>query len=448
MKSGTLLVLTLGFGSLVLLIGLSGYGAARRAEAIYEEASALHRSYQFSDDLLAAVEADIYQSAIFCRDFLLDPSHIAADSYKEQLRQLDVSARDKLDQLAGAGRPEEVYRASQLRAELDAYFRSMEPMYKWRPAEKLALSALFLKQQVLPLRNSVLEMAAEIHEWNGANFQTQQSDIDRKREDFKAYLTKMLAFAMSLGMVVAAASFFRIRWLERRKEEARHSAERAEHELRRLSQQLVQVQEDERRLLSRELHDEVGQMLTGLRMELTGLERLRANPEQFQRYLEEAKRLTEDTLRTVRDLAMGLRPSMLDDLGLEPALSWQAREFSRRSGVPANVQIEGSLDGLTDAQRTCIYRVVQEALTNCTRHARARQIRIDVNGRPGRISLKIQDDGVGFDVAQARGKGLGLIGIEERAHELGGRVTVWSQPGKGSVLYVDLPAALVKEAAV
>src|SRR5438128_2308413 len=99
MKSGTLFVLTLGFSSLVALIGLSGYRAALRAQAIYAEASALHNAYEFNENLLAAVEAEIYQSAIFCRDFLLDPSHIAGDSHKEELRALEASMRSKLRQL-------------------------------------------------------------------------------------------------------------------------------------------------------------------------------------------------------------------------------------------------------------------------------------------------------------------------------------------------------------
>jgi len=112
-----------------------------------------------------------------------------------------------------------------------------------------------------------------------------------------------------------------------------------------LSQALVRVQEDERRAISRELHDEVGQMLTALRMELGNLEGLRADAgHQFEEHVAACRRIAVQALNSVRDLAMGLRPSILDDLGLGPALQWQAREFSRRSGVPVSVEIQGSLE--------------------------------------------------------------------------------------------------------
>jgi signal transduction histidine kinase len=175
-------------------------------------------------------------------------------------------------------------------------------------------------------------------------------------------------------------------------------------------------------------------------MELANLEEIRNSPgEEFAARLQEAKQLAEQTLVSVRDLAMGLRPAMLDDLGLGPALEWQGREFSRRSGTPVEVQVDGVVDELPDSHRTCIFRIVQEALTNCARHAQAKSIRIVAHGGPGAVFLSVQDDGVGF--AASEGRGLGLIGIEERARELGGWVTLRSEPGKGTTLRVELPWA-------
>ena len=129
-------------------------------------------------------------------------------------------------------------------------------------------------------------------------------------------------------MLSAGISFTHITRLERRSEQERRRIELAEHELRLLSQKLVQAQEEERRSISRELHDEIGQMLTGLRLELRNLEELHlASSPDFAAHLAETKELAEKVMRAVRDLAMGLRPSMLDDLGLAPALQWQAREY-------------------------------------------------------------------------------------------------------------------------
>jgi signal transduction histidine kinase len=228
--------------------------------------------------------------------------------------------------------------------------------------------------------------------------------------------------------------------LESRSEQHRAQTERAERELRRLSNELVRAQEDERRNISRELHDEVGQTLTALRVELGNLEKLRLGPDQeFREHINDAKNLAAETLRSVRNLAAGLRPSILDDLGLEPALEWQAREFSRRTGIPVEVARDGLLPELPDGLRTCLYRVVQEALTNCARHADAHEIRIALRADHDRLSLTVQDDGRGMPDGLAPAAGLGLVGIEERVRELGGTLAIESQAGKGTWLSASIP---------
>ena len=215
--------------------------------------------------------------------------------------------------------------------------------------------------------------------------------------------------------------------------------------MRRLSQKLVQTQEEERKSISRELHDEIGQMLTGLRMEMANLEVLRTGAkEEFLEHMVEAKALAEKTLNSVRNLAMGLRPSMLDDLGLGAALQWQGRDFERRSGIPVNIQFNGDLENIEEEARTCVYRVVQESLTNCARHAHAKAITISVQGSDTQLSMAIQDDGVGFDPQTLSSRGLGLIGMEERVRELGGTIAFKSQPKKGTLVQIDMP--LRKEA--
>src|SRR5436305_95683 len=131
---------------------------------------------------------------------------------------------------------------------------------------------------------------------------------------------------------------------------------------------------------------------------------------------------------------MGLRPSMLDDLGLGPALQWQAREFTSRSGTQVKLDLEGDLSELPEEHRTCFYRIVQEALTNCARHSQATRIHIRLNGDQERISLTLDDDGSGFDRKKQTKPSLGLIGMEERARDLGGTLTLRSTPGKGTTV--------------
>jgi signal transduction histidine kinase len=209
--------------------------------------------------------------------------------------------------------------------------------------------------------------------------------------------------------------------------------------MRSLSARLMDVQEEERRTISRELHDEVGQVLTALRLELGTLDRLRHEPgPRFEQHLGQCKTLAEQTLRTVRDLAVGLRPSVLD-LGLVPALQWQARHFSRTTETEAAVRVHGELPRLPDAYLTCVYRIVQEALTNAARHARAKQVDIAVGATERDLTVTIADDGVGLRKNWAPTRGLGLIGIEERARELGGQVAIESEHGNGVRIHVRLP---------
>jgi len=152
----------------------------------------------------------------------------------------------------------------------------------------------------------------------------------------------------------------------------------------------------------------------------------------------ECRRLVDSMVRTVRDLALGLRPSMLDDFGLQPALEWHVRDFTRRYGVNVELSVHGDFNALPDVYRTCVYRAVQEALTNCIRHARARSIEVVVVGHPDRVDVSVADDGVGLDSAR-RGDGLGLRGIEERVKELHGVVAIASAPHEGTKLAIRLP---------
>jgi signal transduction histidine kinase len=207
----------------------------------------------------------------------------------------------------------------------------------------------------------------------------------------------------------------------------------------------VEAQENERRSIARELHDEVGQALTGVRVELANLSRKIRNREVdgLDVKVDEIKELVEDSVGAVRNMALLLRPSMLDDLGLVPALEWQAREVSKRTGVRVKVAAESVSDSLPEEHKTCIYRVVQEALHNCVQHAEASVVRVTVRQEPERLLLAIQDDGRGFNAQQDRG--LGMLGMQERVSHLGGTFSVESEPGRGAIVCIVLP--LTKSAA-
>lgn len=429
-----------GFGGLVLLVGLASLGAARRATQIYTEMASIYETHRQITNIFSALRSDLNLSGIYVRDYLLDPSDLTGALYRQRLLEIRTVMTEELDDLQRLVGPEQADVLAKLREELDGYWDSIDPLFSWTPRQKMALSSLFLRQRVLPRRDAAMEIARGIRDISDANFKIQQRRLERGQADFRSYLSWMLVITVSLGCVVAGLSIYHIIRLERESERQQRRTERAEQELRRLSQELVRTQEAERRSISRELHDQVGQTLTALRMELANLSEIRDSPsDEFQGRLQEAKRLAEQTLVSVRDMAMGLRPAMLDDLGLAPALEWQGRDFSRRSGIPVDVEIDGSVDTLPETHRTCVFRIVQEALTNCARHAKAKHIRVTVHGSSDAISLSVQDDGVGFTPAETSSGGLGLMGIEERARELGGVVRIRSQAGRGTTLQAEIP---------
>jgi signal transduction histidine kinase len=324
--------------------------------------------------------------------------------------------------------------------EVESYWDALDPLFEWTPEEKAARSWSFLRREILPRRRGALSITREISKLTQANLDQQRQEIDRNQAAMAGFIGRMLGITVVLGLGIAAVTVLRMTKLEKHSEEQRLRTEEAERELRRLSRQLVQAQEEERKALSRELHDEVGQMLTGLRMELRSLQDLRTAPQdQFNDHFDAARRLAEQSLRALRDLAMGLRPSMLDDLGLGSAVQWQARQFAKQTGIPVNVQIGGIPPRLPEPHRTCIYRVVQEALTNCARHAKAKSIDIVIASQPEGVWVSIKDDGIGFDPSNVRGRGLGLIGMQERVIDLGGDLTFTSQAYKGTVLSAKIP---------
>jgi signal transduction histidine kinase len=433
------LILSLGFGIVIALIALLGFGARRRARTINDEMIAAHQKYLVTEAVLNEIPAALYLADILVRDYLLDPSQSAAPAYRQQILGIRSSLRTRLDALADAS-TEDNRAVQELRKEVRAYWDSVQPVFDWNPQEKAARSYSFLRRQVLPRRDAVVALEREVSHLNVLNLQREQRRLREQQGTLQSFLNKMLLFALSVGILVAVASTLRVFVLEKQGDQQRSRIVLDEENLRHLSRKLLQAQEEERKCLSRDLHDAVGQMLTGMGMALSNFESLQPGlTEKSREQLDDAKHLNADTIRLVRDLAMGLRPSMLDDIGLGPALQWQAREFSRRSGISAVVQLDGALGGLPDDHRTCIYRVVQEALTNCVRHAGAKGIRVSVHGGSDLVNVTIQDDGIGFDPEHPVAEGLGLVGIRERVRQLGGTVAITSQAQKGTIVTVELP---------
>jgi signal transduction histidine kinase len=217
---------------------------------------------------------------------------------------------------------------------------------------------------------------------------------------------------------------------------------RAEQQLQRLSAQILQAQEMERRRIARELHDEVGQMLTALRFNLQALHRSKSPS--TSPHLEESLTMVDRTLQQVRNLSVDLRPSMLDDLGLQAALRWYLDRLAQRAGLTAHFAAEPFSTPLSPDMETACFRVAQEALTNTLRHARAQVVSVELSQNGSELLMRITDDGVGFDVRGAlekasQGRSLGLLGLRERVALLGGRIGIHSALGQGTEIRVAFP---------
>jgi signal transduction histidine kinase len=201
---------------------------------------------------------------------------------------------------------------------------------------------------------------------------------------------------------------------------------------------VVGAQEEERRRLARELHDETGQALTSI---LLGLKRLEdSRGEDLSKAIAEVREHLVQTLQDVRRLAVELRPKALDDFGLEPALERLATGFSEQTGI--EVELEARVEGrLPSDVETVLYRIVQEALTNVVKHARASRVSILVTRKNGSVAAVIEDDGKGFDPTSVREDGVGLLGMRERISLLEGRFSIESREGAGTTLVVEVPLA-------
>jgi signal transduction histidine kinase len=217
--------------------------------------------------------------------------------------------------------------------------------------------------------------------------------------------------------------------------------------LQALSHRLVEAQEVERRRIARELHDEVGQALTVIKINLQAAQRLK-DPAAWAEHLEESIRTVQQTLQQVRNLSLDLRPSLLDDLGLVPAVRWYIDRQAQQAGLEAEFVTDLADERFSSDLEIVCFRIVQEALTNVVRHAQAERIKVGLEQHDSCLHLRIQDDGVGFDVQEALhqaagGTSLGLLSMQERVALLGGEMRIDSAPGRGTEIEVQLPITLV-----
>jgi signal transduction histidine kinase len=415
MGSRTRLLLISSLGGLLLLTAITGVAALIIFGRIRAGETAARARFLERSDSLERIRTGIYLSGTLARDYFVEPDGPGAASLLERLARVEDDVKHALARYAGAD-------SAELRSEVFAYWKVLDlmaGMARKRPGS--GVDAYF-RHQLAQRRETMLHIADDIgaalaREWEG-----EQAQLAAMYGRFRLIFATELGLVVLLGMVLSVGTVRRL--------------VRLEAETRALSAQLVRAQEQERKAIARELHDEVAQSLSRVLLDVGNAASIAGTGELRSR-LDSIAVSAEHIVEEVRRIALSLRPSMLDDLGLVPALEWQAREIGHRTGLSVQVQAEDSAGELPEAHRTCIYRVVQEALQNSARHSGASHVRIGLQKAARTVSLQVEDDGKGFAVS--RGRGLGLLGMEERVAQLGGRFRVQSEAGRGTTVTAELP---------
>jgi signal transduction histidine kinase len=443
-RVGTKLALLLGFGGVLGLAALAALDAARALGELETRNSEVTRNYLDRHRSLEQIRASFYLSSAVVREYLLDPNPQAVERALVDLRLAKRRMEAAVRSYGAATQPSEQPLLSELQQDVSSYWNTLAPMMSWTPEERKAKGYRFLETQVLPRWESTLAIADRTAAMNDKVLAEGSRRSAELFTEYRRRLTGIFGLALAIGMTLAGVSIARTLRLERESRQRYEQLRDAQGELKKLSARLLEAQEEERRAISRELHDQVGQSLNALLVDLGNLAAVMTPAsEGAQRLLGTAKDLADESVKALRNMALLLRPSMLDDFGLVPALHWQAREVSRRTGMRIDVDADGVPDELPEEHKTCVYRVVQEALQNASRHARARSVVVRVLHDPKSLTLTIRDDGKGFDPSRVRG--LGLLGMEERVKHLGGAFELLSWPGQGTELRAELPLAAGEE---
>jgi signal transduction histidine kinase len=432
-----------GFGAVFVLWLLSAYELVRRLGELEGRGAAVSTRFDESEELLFTVRTQVLLGSVYVRDAALeiDPDAVRFDreQFQATRREIDRALEQYLPEVDSEVEREHWTR---LQAELQDYWNTMVPVLTGQVSGDPADAQALIRQQVVPKRETIIRISDGIRTLNRDAFQQQQAEIAQLHEGLRQRVWWTSAVLVALGLIIAMSSTRYVGQLELRVR--RQHLQELQHklDLQRLSARLVSAQEEERRSLARDLHDEVGQALTAIKMELAAVERtLKAPGPESHHRLGEARSIADRTLQTVRDLSQLLHPGMLDDFGLSETLRWYVRGFSRRTGLRVQFVADGIEGRMAPELEVCAYRIVQEALTNVAKHADATSCRVYVQRLAHALLITVEDDGKGIDRAERIGSGLGLMSIRERVAGFGGTFRLENADERGARLTVEFPVS-------
>jgi len=433
-----------GYGAVIALLVLSVVEAYRIQVGVSQQHLEIYRHFVEQEEALATLRRNVWLAGNRVRDFFIESTPAQGELLRSQLSARQTENEEALRALSTS--PGHQPAVSQLRKSLDELWAVLDPLPRTMMNSTNRQQMEFLRQEVVPRRGELYNALRELTSADQRTLQNSEGEFATARRRAAERLLLMLGLGVLLSVLVAGLSIRHAENLERKAERHYAEVEEARHELQQLSARLLEIEEEGRRRLSRELHDEIGQTLALLQIEISHIAALAtAPPAALRARLNRARDLAERTVLTIRNISLLLRPALLDDLGLVPALQFQLEEFMRRSGVLCDFTGEGVADQLPDTVKTCVYRVAQEALHNCEKHSGATRVQVSVRQFPDRLVAEVVDNGRGFSIdAQgrpARSPGLGLLGSRERAANVGGALTIESAPGRGTRVTLIVPLA-------
>lgn len=433
------LLLLGGFGGLLLLMGVLGLGANSFLHKIEIREGAIRSDYLERNRSLEAIRSDIYISGTDLRDFLLDESESLAAEHRQQFLRKRSETESEIADFAKVLEPDHRAPIKALATELANYFAIAAPILNWNAESRSNSGYRFMQDQILPRRTAALAITDRIEQASEKQLNASGEALAALLASFRAKLLMLLMLSVLIGIAWAGTALWRLLRLEQQSLRRFKEILNAREELKRLSGELVSAQENERRRISRELDGEVGQVLSAI---VLGLGNLRSalrngNTDESFRQLQLVQDMTERNVSAVRNISLLLRPAILDDLGLVPALNWLAREVSKNGAVDVSVLVNSFPDDLPEEHRTCIFRVVQEAVQIAARHSGTRQVTIRVEKDGSSIRLSVHDDGKGLPASQEARSG--ILGMQERVTGLGGELHVNSDCAGGATVSFTLP---------
>jgi signal transduction histidine kinase len=412
-------VLIAGFSLVILLLVAAAIVSIRNIQSIQRNADSLLREQSLSNRLIDELHSQQTTLSEVFSVLARDPDSV---DYYKIMSQLDEADRD-IARISSEGAHTD---------ESDLWQRLNRSSLDFSREARRILAAeapeTFSSIDLFRFHGAFTSIVARLLEAEYRKLNDAQAQIEQRTSRLSGISLIFSAASVALALIFAVFTVRLVSQLIRQMESQTA-------ELGRVSWHMLEDQEATARRFSHELHDELGQSLTAVKTNLTALASADAPPNPR---LDDCLHLVDEAIGNVRQMSQLLRPTILDDFGLEAGLRWLAEGFSARTGI--DVQVESTSSGrLPDDTETHLFRIAQEALTNIARHASAKRVTIKLESKLSEICLSIQDDGRGLATTQPKGRGLGMIGMRARARSAGGDVNVRSRPGEGVLIEVRVP---------